>query len=104
MIIKLSKLVENRGQIEGLPANPRFIKDDKYAKLKKSIEDDPEMLELRELLVYPLGNKFVVIGGNMRLKALRELGATECPCKVIPAETPVEKLRAVETQMLYDGN
>lgn len=94
MIIKLSKLVENRGQIEGLPANPRFIKDDKYAKLKKSIEDDPEMLELRELLVYPLGNKFVVIGGNMRLKALRELGATECPCKVIPAETPVEKLRA----------
>lgn len=35
MIIKLSKLVENRGQIEGLPANPRFIKDDKYAKLKK---------------------------------------------------------------------
>ena len=94
MIIKLSKLVENRGQIEGLPANPRFIKDDKYAKLKKSIEDDPEMLELRELLVYPHNNKFVVIGGNMRLKVLRELGVSECPCKVIPAETPVEKLRA----------
>ncbi len=93
-IIKLSKIVENKGQIEGLPRNPRQIKDEKYKLLKKSIEDDPEMLELRELLVYPLGNKFVVIGGNMRLKALRELGATECPCKVIPAETPVEKLRA----------
>lgn len=94
MIIKLSKLVENKGQIEGLPANPRFIKDDKYAKLKKSLEDDPEMLELRELLVYPLDNKFVVIGGNMRLKALRELGVAECPCKVIPKETPIAKLRA----------
>lgn len=93
-IIKLSKIVENKGQIEGLPRNPRQIKDEKYKLLKKSIEDDPEMLELRELLVYPHNNKFVVIGGNMRLKALRELGVAECPCKVIPAETPVEKLRA----------
>ena len=93
-IIKLSKIVENKGQIEGLPRNPRQIKDEKYKLLKKSIEDDPEMLELRELLVYPHNNKFVVIGGNMRLKVLRELGVSECPCKVIPAETPIEKLRA----------
>lgn len=93
-IIKLSKIVENKGQIEGLPRNPRQIKDEKYKLLKKSIEDDPEMLELRELLVYPHNKKFVVIGGNMRLKVLRELGVEECPCKVIPAETPVEKLRA----------
>lgn len=93
-IIKLSKIVENKGQIEGLPRNPRQIKDEKYKLLKKSIEDDPEMLELRELLVYPHNGKFVVIGGNMRLKALRELGVTECPCKVIPEETPIEKLRA----------
>ena len=94
MLIKLSKLIENRGQIEGLPANPRIIKDEKYAKLKKSIEEDPEMLELRELLVYPFNKKYIVIGGNMRLKVLRELGVEECPCKVIPAETSVEKLRA----------
>lgn len=93
-IIKLSKIVENKGQIEGLPRNPRQIKDEKYKLLKKSIEDDPEMLELRELLVYPHNNKFVVIGGNMRLKVLRELGVSECPCKVIPEETPIEKLRA----------
>lgn len=93
-IIKLTKIVENKGQIEGLPRNPRQIKDEKYKLLKKSIEDDPEMLELRELLVYPHNGKFVVIGGNMRLKALRELGVSECPCKVIPAETPIEKLRA----------
>lgn len=93
-IIKLSKIVENKGQIEGLPRNPRQIKDEKYKLLKKSIEDDPEMLELRELLVYPHNGKFVVIGGNMRLKVLRELGVAECPCKVIPEETPIEKLRA----------
>lgn len=93
-LIKLTKIVENKGQIEGLPRNPRQIKDEKYKLLKKSIEDDPEMLELRELLVYPHNGKFVVIGGNMRLKVLRELGVAECPCKVIPAETPIEKLKA----------
>jgi ParB-like chromosome segregation protein Spo0J len=71
-----------------------LIKDQRFEKLKKSIQDDPEMLQLRELLVYPYNDKFVVIGGNMRLKAMKELGYKEAPCKVIDASTPSEKLRA----------
>lgn len=91
--LKVSQLEVNKGQIEGLPKNPRFIKDDRYKALKKSIEDAPEMLSLRELIVYPHGDKFVVIGGNMRLRACTEIGYKEIPCKVLPAETPAEKLR-----------
>ena len=97
-VLPLSKLVGNTGQIEGLPKNPRIIRDEKFAKLKKSIEDDPEMLELRELLVYPHGDRYVVIGGNMRLRVLLDLKATEAPCKVIPADWPAEKLRAIATK------
>lgn len=93
-MLKLSKLEANKGQIEGLPKNPRIIKDDKFKKLVKSIEDNPEMTSLREILVYPHNSKFVVIGGNMRLKALKELGYKEAPCKVIPKETTVEQLKA----------
>lgn len=93
-MLKLSKLEANKGQIEGLPKNPRLIKDDKFKKLVKSIEDNPEMTSLREILVYPHNSKFVVIGGNMRLKALKELGYKEAPCKVIPEETTVEQLKA----------
>ena len=91
--IKIKDLQTNDGQIEGLPKNPRQIRDHRYEKLKKSIEDAPEMLQLRELLVYPHGGKYVIIGGNMRYRACKELGYKELPCKVLDAETPVEKLR-----------
>ena len=84
----------NRGQIYGLPKNPRFIRDARFEALKKSISDNPEMLEMRELLVYPFDEKYIVIGGNMRLRACIELGIKDVPCKVLPTETPVEKLRA----------
>lgn len=91
--IQISKLEVNKGQIDGLPKNPRFIRDTRFEQLKKSIEDAPEMLNLRELIVMPHGKKYVVIGGNMRLRACTDLGYKELPCKVLPADTPPEKLR-----------
>lgn len=91
--IPIKALELNKGQIEGLPKNPRFIKDARYAALVKSIADSPEMLRIRELMVVPHGDKYVVIGGNMRLRACKELGFKEVPCKVLPPDTPVEKLR-----------
>lgn len=93
-LIKLSKIEVNRGQIEGLPKNPRVLRDDRFRALKQSITDNPEMLALRELLVYPHGDKYVIIGGNMRYLALQDLGYKEAPCKVIPAETSVDALKA----------
>lgn len=93
-LIKLSRIELNRGQIEGLPKNPRLIKNDKYEKLKKSLEEHPQMLALRELLVYPHGDKYVIIGGNMRYRAMKELKFKTAPCKVIPASTPVDDLKA----------
>lgn len=60
--IAFSLIETNKGQIEGVPANPRTIKDKKFKKLVASIEQNPEMLDLRELLVYPHGDKYVIIG------------------------------------------
>lgn len=91
--LKTSQLELNTGQIPGVPKNPRFIRDNRFAALKKSIEDAPEMLTLRELIVYPLGKKYIVICGNMRLRACREIGYKELPCKMLQEETPPEKLR-----------
>jgi hypothetical protein len=93
--IALTKLEINKGQIEGLPKNPRLIKDSKFEKLKKSIEDNPEMLGMREVLVFPHGSKFVIIGGNMRFQACKDLGFTEVPCKVLDKDTTAEQLRAI---------
>jgi len=67
--IKTVDIWPNEGQISGLPKNPRFIKDERFLKLVKSIIDAPEMLRLRELLITPYAEKYVAIGGNMRLRA-----------------------------------
>lgn len=91
--IKLSLLEENDGQIDGVPANPRFILPEEFEALKKSIEDNPEMLSLREIICVPADEKFIVICGNMRLRALRELGYNETICKVVENATP-KQLRA----------
>lgn len=91
--LKISEIEVNKGQVPGLPKNPRFIKDERFKALVKSIQDAPEMLNLRELLVYPHNGKYVVIGGNMRLRACKELGYKEVPCKILDASTDVAKLR-----------
>ena len=93
-LVKIKDLKNNTGQVEGLPKNPRVLKDDKFIKLKKSLEDDPEMLELREVIAYDNNGELIVICGNMRLKALKELGIKEVPTKILPTETSVEKLKA----------
>lgn len=92
--IELRLIEPNKGQIEGLPKNPRFIKDTKFEALVKSIEENPEMLAMRELLVYPHEGKYVIIGGNMRYRAMKEIGYKVAPCKVIPETATPEQLRA----------
>lgn len=94
----MAQVHPNEGQIAGLPANPRFIKDDRFKKLVESIQDLPEMTEARDLLVYPHNGEYVVIGGNMRLRAYRELGWKEVPCCVLPESMSVDKLREMVIQ------
>jgi len=57
-------------------SNPRLIKDDKFAKLVNSIREFPKMMELRPIVV---DNNMTILGGNMRYKALQELGYKEIP-------------------------
>ena len=101
--LPLSKLEVNKGQIEGVPENPRFIRDEKYRKLVKSIADTPEMMTARPLIVHQLGEKYVVLGGNMRLRAMRELKWKQSPCTITPEDAPSEKLReyAIKDNLEY---
>lgn len=102
--LKLDVLELNEGQLNGVPRNPRFIKDDKFEDLKRSIQESPEFLRANTLKVYPLKNKhFIVIGGNMRLRACRELLMKEVPCYVFPQSTTMKKLReyAIKDNMAY---
>ena len=58
-------------EVKNNPSNPRLIKDDKFRKLVKSIQEFPQMLELRPIVV---DENNIVLGGNMRLKACKEAG------------------------------
>jgi hypothetical protein len=67
-------------EIKANSKNPRVIKDDKFKKLVKSIQEFPGMLEKRPLVCYTdIDGKYVVLGGNMRLKASQEIGLKELP-------------------------
>ena len=97
--ISIALLDYNKGQLKGLPKKPRFFRDYRYEAMKKSIEESPEMLELRELIVFPYDNgRFVVVCGNLRLRACKELGYSELPCKVLDAKTKPKKLREYATK------
>ena len=60
--------------------NPRYIKDEKFKKLVQSLRDFPEMANVRPIVV---NKEMVVLGGNMRLKAMQEAGWSEVPVEVV---------------------
>ena len=93
--IKLTDLEQNKGQVAGLPSNPRQWGKGELDNLVKSIKETPELLEARGLIVWPYGGKYIILGGNMRFSALREMNAEDAPCYVLPEDTPMEKLREI---------
>ena len=91
--LAVTLLEANSGQIDGLPRNPRMIKGDKFKSLCKSVSDDPDMMEIRPVVVVPHGEKYVILGGNMRTEAARANGQETVPCIVVDQDTPLEWLR-----------
>ena len=79
--VKISK-------VKGNPSNPRIIKNDKFKKLVKSIQEFPEMLKLRPIVV---DEDMVVLGGNMRLKASKAAGLKDVWIEVAEGLTEEKK-------------
>lgn len=104
--ISISMLSENTGQIPDVPKNPRKITQEKFNALCESIRQSPEMKVLEEIHVYPYNGRYVVISGNHRYKAYKKLGWINVLCKVLPADTPKEKLReyVMKENMKYAEN
>jgi hypothetical protein len=79
--VKISK-------VKGNPSNPRMIKNDKFKKLVKSIQEFPEMLKLRPIVV---DEDMMVLGGNMRLKASKDAGLKEVWIEIAEGLTEEQK-------------
>lgn len=104
--IPIGKIFENTGQIPDVPENPRRITDEDFELLKKSIQESPEMKNLDEVKVYPYKGNYIAIGGNHRLRAYKELDWKNVLCKVLPKDTPKEKLceYIMKENMQYASN
>ena len=70
----MSKRLEKIYKLRKHPDNPRVIKDAKFYSLRDSIEQFPEMLEKRPIVV---NQDMLILGGNMRLRAAEDLGMKE---------------------------
>jgi hypothetical protein len=79
--VKLSALKLN-------PNNPRRIGNKEMERLVKSLQEFPDMLNIREIVV---DETMTVLGGNMRLLALKKSGAKECTAKIVTGLTPEQK-------------
>lgn len=76
------------GKIRLHPDNPRFIRDDKFKKLVQSLTDFPQMADVRPIVV---NEDMVVLGGNMRLRAMKEAGWKEVPVVVVDWDEAKQK-------------
>lgn len=88
----ISLVDNNEGQIPGVPENPREMTEMEYRKLIKSLKRDSKYTAVSELKLYPYEGRWVAIGGNMRLRAMRELGWKQVIGKPLPADTDTETL------------
>ena len=80
--------IRNIAEIKLNPNNPRYIKDDKFKKLVKSLQDFPEMMNVRPVVV---NSDMVIIGGNMRYKAMKEAGWKQVPVEVVDWDEEKQK-------------
>lgn len=88
----MKTVIQKLNKVKPNPKNPRIIKDGKFKKLVKSISEIPEMLMMRPIMV---DEDNIVLGGNMRLKACREIGMKE-----VPTITYTRELHAKSDQCL----
>lgn len=93
--LRVKDLLPNEGQIQGLPVNPRQWTKDDIERISQSLQETPELFEMRPCIVYPLQDKYVILGGNLRFQGAKKNKEKEIPCIVMDKETSVEKLKEI---------
>lgn len=93
--LKTESIELNTGQIDGLPSNPRQWTKADRDRLARSLKETPELFDARPLITVRHGDKYVILGGNLRYSAAFHLGYKEMPAFVLPEDMPVEKMREI---------
>lgn len=94
--MKIQKLSISKIKLN--PTNPRVIKDDKFQKLVKSIQDFPEMKEIRPIVV---NQDMIILGGNMRFRAMQEAGVKEIPVVIVDWDEEKQKEFTIKDNLSF---
>lgn len=93
-VLKVADLRPNEGQIDGVPSNPRYISEGEFKALCKSIEED-NLTGVLQVKVYNWQGEWVVLDGNMRLRALQEIGIEKVQCLIVPEDADTQTLKKI---------
>lgn len=98
-LLKITELRANKGQLveRGIPTNPRKIVKEKYNLLLQSL-DKSNLTQIRPLDVIEHEGNYVVLSGNQRLRALKELKIKEVPCNILRDDLEPETYRQIVLQ------
>lgn len=104
--VKIADLVNNEGQLGWLPRNPRQWTQTDIDRTARSLENDPDFLEDRPLLVVPgpTAKSFIVFAGNLRLTAARQLKIKEVPGIIYTPENETDQLTIKRRSVLDNGS
>lgn len=96
LLLNVADLQPNEGQLEsiGVHANPRQISEADYAKLVSSLREK-NLTGVLPLKVYQHQGAWIVLGGNMRLRAMQEIGIEKVSCIVVPGDMDAESLNEI---------
>ena len=93
-VLKVADLRPNEGQIDGVPSNPRYITDYEYQALCKSLQE-ANLTGVLQVKVYNWQGEWVVLDGNMRLRALQEIGIEKVQCLIVPEDADTQTLKKI---------
>lgn len=92
--IRVADLRPNEGQIPEVPANPRYITEEEYRALVESLRAD-NLTGVLQVKVYQHEGEWIVLDGNMRLRALQQLRIEQVQCVIVPEGTDAPTLRKI---------
>ena len=100
--IGIDRIQLNTGQLDWLPRNPRTWTQEDIDRTAASIEEDPDFLEERPILVVPFRKEYVAFGGNLRHEGCAKLGRKTAPCVVYHPESE-EDYETVKRRAMKDN-
>lgn len=101
MAIEIKSYEIELDKLEPTKKNPRQISKEDFEILKKSLQEFPEMREIREVVV---DENLRILGGHMRVRALLDLGEKTVPIKQVFGLTEKQKDEFVIKDNIANGD